>query len=416
MRTNSKYIALISLAIMAAGFLLTLPYSNVAWVRFLQAGFEAGLVGGLADWFAVTALFRHPLGIPIPHTALLPRNRKRVTKALVDTVENELLSKDSIRSKLDQFSISTRLLDGLETHVGSDEVKMALAALCEHAVREIPLAPLVPMLEREIRKQAEVLDTKRLLSIALEHGIANKWDEKAFDYVLVLAEQYVMEERTAAKMGAMASQALAHFQTNGFMQFALNAFVGFFSEEKLGATIQQFLLSRIAELGIPGHPTRTAVLEAIRARLEHIPQREETVRALDDWKRDMLAGIDLSAKLESMLEQLREQLLEMVRRDTFPDEVLVPFIQRGIRTVRSDEGLIGRMETFIHDRLAAWVEKHHHKIGRLIEENISRYDDATLISLMEDKLGRDLQWIRVNGAICGFLIGLVLFSIRLLAG
>lgn len=415
MKSNTKHIALISLGVMAGGTLAAIPFSHLPWVRFLQSGFEAGLVGGLADWFAVTALFRHPLGIPIPHTALLPKNRQRIAKALVETVQNDLLSKDSIRAKLDQFSISAKLLDGLEQHLDSEETKQTLTALTRHAVREVPLAPLVPVLEQTIRGWAGSLDTRQLLSRVLEYGFSQKWDEKAFDYALDLVERLVIQKQTADKLGEMAAQALQHFQTNGFMQFALNAFVGFVSEEKLGSTIQQFLLLRIAELGLPDNSTRVALLQTLRSKLSELPGKDETIAALDQWKQGMLEQMDLASVLEKTLEQLRSRLLAYMESEAFADEVLIPLLRQGLRKIRDDRELVERMETFIHDKLAEWVENNHHRIGQLIEENINRYDNESLIALMEDKLGRDLQWIRVNGAVCGFIIGLVLHGVRLLA-
>ncbi len=97
---GSRKIARYSLMIMGVGFIATTPFHGSVWIDLLHGGFEAGLVGGLADWFAVTALFRHPLGIPIPHTALLPNNRKRITNALVSTLKNDWLSKESIQEKI----------------------------------------------------------------------------------------------------------------------------------------------------------------------------------------------------------------------------------------------------------------------------------------------------------------------------
>lgn len=99
-KNKSRHLATISLTVMGVGFLATLPFQDSLWGTFLQGGFEAGLVGGLADWFAVTALFRHPLGLPIPHTALLPKNRKRLTSGIINMLENDWLTKESIRGKL----------------------------------------------------------------------------------------------------------------------------------------------------------------------------------------------------------------------------------------------------------------------------------------------------------------------------
>ncbi|MEH7108744.1 DUF445 family protein, partial [Bacillus sp. JJ1764] len=82
-KKNTQHLATISLIVMAAGFLITIPLEPSIWRTILQGGFEAGLVGGLADWFAVTALFRHPLGLPIPHTALLPKNREKIIAKII---------------------------------------------------------------------------------------------------------------------------------------------------------------------------------------------------------------------------------------------------------------------------------------------------------------------------------------------
>ena len=95
---------------------------NDSW-RDYTRGFEAGLVGGLADWFAVTALFRHPMGIPIPHTALLPKNRKRVTKGLINTLENEWLTKESITNKVKEMQLAQMVLQIAEREMQSDAVK-----------------------------------------------------------------------------------------------------------------------------------------------------------------------------------------------------------------------------------------------------------------------------------------------------
>ena len=97
---GSRKIAIYSLIIMGVGFIATIPFKGPILVDLLHGGFEAGLVGGLADWFAVTALFRHPLGIPIPHTALLPNNRNRVTSGLVSMLKKDWLSKESILEKV----------------------------------------------------------------------------------------------------------------------------------------------------------------------------------------------------------------------------------------------------------------------------------------------------------------------------
>src|SRR6476620_6681555 len=126
---GSRKIAIYSLIIMGVGFIATTPFKGPILVDLLHGGFEAGLVGGLADWFAVTALFRHPLGIPIPHTALLPNNRKRMTSALVSVLINDWLSKESIQEKVKDMPFTEKLIIIMKKQLQTGPFKKGLIQL-----------------------------------------------------------------------------------------------------------------------------------------------------------------------------------------------------------------------------------------------------------------------------------------------
>ncbi|WP_158289692.1 DUF445 domain-containing protein [Paenibacillus flagellatus] len=413
-KPNTRHIAAISLVAMAAGFCICLPFDAVPWVRFLRSGFEAGLVGGLADWFAVTALFRHPLGIPIPHTAILPNNRARVTKALVSTVENDLLSKTSIRDKMKQLAVTSRLLDGVEANVRTPEAVRAIVGISDFAVRSVPLEKLVPVLEREIGRRIDSFDTAGAAARLAEYGFANEWDKKALDFVLDFAEEYVNRESTVRQLGAMASDAIGRIQTNGLMQFALNAFAGFMSEERLGETIRQLLQSQIRELRDENNPTRIGISNTMREKLDAALADPETKKSLERWKTELASRFDVAAGVHRFLEQTRERVLDYIHTDAYPNGLIIPLLEQAIGRLKADPDRTERVEAFVQDKLAGWIENNHHKIGKLIEENIAKYDNETLIAMLEEKIGSDLQWIRVNGAICGFCIGLVLAAVHLI--
>ncbi|CAG7635085.1 hypothetical protein PAESOLCIP111_03623 [Paenibacillus solanacearum] len=414
MAGKARYTAAISLGVMGAGFVATMPFLDIPWVRFVQSGFEAGLVGGLADWFAVTALFRHPLGIPIPHTALLPRNRQKVTSALVKTVEEDLLSKESIRGKLEQFRIAERLLDGVMRQIGTDPFKEGIRQAAVTLLESIPKEKAAVLLEREIRKRLDRLDAKQVLEAVVGIVYEHKYDEKAFDFVLELAEQWTLTAETRLRLGAMAGQAMSRMQTNGFMQMAINAFLGFYSEDKLGGMIQQFLLSALYDLKRSGDSNRAALLKAVRQRIDGLTQDPKTEESLEQWKQRLLSQWNLAELSAGWVEQLHARLLEWVREPDFAEHYIVPLLEQGARRVRGDEQLMAKLERWIQEQLNRWIEANHSKVGALIRENIDRFDNETLIKLMEDKIGGDLQWIRVNGALCGFLIGIILEGLKAL--
>ncbi|WP_159886275.1 DUF445 domain-containing protein [Paenibacillus puerhi] len=419
MRSNTKgkagYTAVISLIVMAAGFILTIPWAaTVPWVRFLQSGFEAGLVGGLADWFAVTALFRHPLGIPIPHTALLPKNRARVTQALVSTVQNELLSKESMTDKLETLQIGERLLELIERQMGTEQAKAAMLKLIETVLEQIPWEEAASLADKELKRFAAELDVSKLLQAGIGHAIDRQYDEKALNGLLDLVYDLVSRTDTRNRLGALAVNAVSQMNTGGFMSFAMNAFAGFVNEEKLGGMIQEQLLREILRLKNAQDGNRRWVLGELRKSLQSFGQTGEQREALEAWKHELLAGLDLTDKAAQVLEGIRIRLTAFIREERFADAYMLPYLARMLHKLKSDPAAMNSLETFIRTGLTQWIGENHHLIGKLIHENVDKFDNATLISLMEDKIGRDLQWIRVNGAICGFLIGLVLFGVRAL--
>jgi uncharacterized membrane-anchored protein YjiN (DUF445 family) len=407
--------AMISLIVMFVGFVLTIPWAaSIPWVRFLQSGFEAGLVGGLADWFAVTALFRHPLGLPIPHTALLPKNRERVTQALVNTVQNELLSKESLTAKLATLQLGERLLELLERQLGTEQAKAALVRLIETVLEQIPWDEAAKLADREIKRYAAEADVAQLLQAGIGHAVGRGYDEKALNGLLDLVYDLISRNDTRNRLGALAMNAVSQMNTGGFMSFAMNAFAGFVNEEKLGGMIQEQLLREILSLKQEQDGNRRWVLTELRKAVQGFGQTEEQREELEAWKHNLLEGLDLTDRAAHVLEGIRERLTAFIREEEFADTHMMPYLARVLHMLKSDEAAMHNIETFIRQGLTRWITDNHHLIGKLIHENVDKFDNATLISLMEDKIGKDLQWIRVNGAICGFLIGLVLFGVRAL--
>ncbi|TVY10205.1 DUF445 domain-containing protein [Paenibacillus cremeus] len=413
-QSKARYTAAVSLGVMGAGFAASLPFVGTPWVSFLQSGFEAGLVGGLADWFAVTALFRHPLGIPIPHTALLPRNREKVTNALVKTIEEDLLSKESIRGKLGQLRIAERLVDGAMAQLHTEAFRTGLVSAADKLLESIPKDRAAELLEQEIRRRLEAIDAQQVLSVVLGIVYEKKYDEKAFDFVLELAEQWTLTAETRERLGAMVAQALGRMQTNGFMQMAVNAFLGFYSEEKLGGLIQQFIISALFDLKRSGDHNRTALLAAIRSRLTTLASDPHAHQEIEGWKQNLLSRWNLAELTAGWVEQLHTRLKQWIQEPEFTDRYVIPMLEKAAQKLRQDAEAMEKLEHWIHEQLSRWIEANHSKIGALIRENVDRFDNETLIQLMEDKVGGDLQWIRVNGALCGFLIGLVLEGIKVL--
>ncbi|GAB2673115.1 DUF445 domain-containing protein [Paenibacillus thermoaerophilus] len=410
---KSRYLAGLSLAVMATGFVVTLFLPQTFIVRLLQAGFEAGLVGGIADWFAVTALFRHPLGIPIPHTSLLLKNKERIVRSLVSALENELLNKRSIGEKLSRLNLLGLGAAAIARRMASKTFRRGVAEALIPVVRELPLERAVPTLQAGLAGYIARADWKPTAERALTRLMEERYDERAFDYVLREVSRWVVRAETKAMLGKIASSRLAEVRMGGFMGFAVQAFAGFMDEEQLGGILQNMLVAGLRDLQNRDNPYRNEIVRELRVRLFQLADEEERLASLKDWLRDTVQGDGATDFLRSRLEELRALALDKLERERDNGGRGLFAAYRGlIRWLSGRPDWIGGLEKRLRDGVVRLVEENHYRIGELVKENLNRMDDEALVRMLEEKVGKDLQWIRVNGAICGFVIGLALFFVQ----
>jgi uncharacterized membrane-anchored protein YjiN (DUF445 family) len=411
---KSQHLATISLAIMGAGFVATLPFQHSFWGVILQGGFEAGLVGGLADWFAVTALFRHPLGIPIPHTALLPKNRKRITATIISMLENDWLTKESIREKIAAIHFTEKLLWLFDKEIHTNNMRKIIISMIEKIILHVNIQQIAPIIEKELKAQIHSLDTKTYVAMVMEQISNRKYDEKTLDYLLHEVEEWAKKETTKYTLGEMALEAIDNVKADGFMQFALKSFSSLVNEEKLGNIIQSLILQGVNSIQDPNNQKRQTLLWNIQTKLQNIKNNDAVIEELDNWKTKTINEWKLENTISELLNKMQQKVLKFVSEPSFFDDYLIPFISNSLENLKKDMNKMSSIEDWIRSHIFDFIEKNHSKLGHLVEENLEKLDDKTLINMLETNVGKDLQWIRVNGAICGFLIGLILVGIRAL--
>lgn len=408
MKKNNKRTAAVSLGIMGAGFAAAFPIAHTPFGFVLQSGFEAGLVGGLADWFAVTALFRHPLGIPIPHTALLPRNRNKVTSALVNAIQTNLLTKESIIEKTKAARVAERIAEAAKRQLERDDAgerisKLAVAALA-HVSPESVAAALVPLVREAVRQT----DAESVLSGLCELALEGRLEEPALDYMLEQGARLMAGEDMRQRLGALALAALESVRLGGLMGLAVGAFAGMMNEQKLGGMIQDFLLTLLYDMRRPGNTHREAVLGSLRNAVSGLPENSRVLQEANRWKENIASGASLETAVTGMTEKLWGVLSALASDPHWCRRTVVPAAAGAIRSLESRPDVLERIDGWIQTQAAAFVERNHDAIGKLVKENADKLDNETLIDMLEHHVGNDLQWIRVNGAVCGFAIGIAL--------
>lgn len=412
MSLQTKYIAGISLGVMGVGFAASIPFQGTVAGEIIQGGFEAGLVGGLADWFAVTALFRHPMGIPIPHTALLPKNRKRVTKGLINTLENEWLTKESITNKVKEMQLAQMVLQIAEREMQSDAVKKGFVTIAEKAIVSIDTEKLAVIIEKELKTYLHTINTSNILQVLVDQLVVQEYDEKTLDYILVKVKDWTAQDEARYQLGSLGMKAMENIKVDGFLQFTLKSFMNIVDEDKIGGILQKFIISNINSLQDADNSTRQLILSKIRQEIINVKENEALLQELENWKEKWIANWDGTDKIKEMLEQVQQRAVTFVNNEEFTDKYVIPFLQTQMNKIKDDKVTVQKIEDWLQKQVVTLVEKNHSKIGKLVQENLDKLDDKTLIEMIENNVGKDLQWIRVNGAVCGFMIGLVLEGIK----
>ncbi|KXY44060.1 DUF445 domain-containing protein [Bacillus sp. FSL M7-1020] len=412
MSLQTKYIAGISLGVMGVGFAASIPFQGTIAGEIIQGGFEAGLVGGLADWFAVTALFRHPMGIPIPHTALLPKNRKRVTKGLIHTLENEWLTKESITNKVKEMQLAQMVLQIAEREMQSDAVKKGIVTIAEKAIVSIDTEKLAVIIEKELKTYLHTINTSNILQVLVDQLVVQEYDEKTLDYILVKVKDWTAQDEARYQLGSLGMKAMENIKVDGFLQFTLKSFMNIVDEDKIGGILQKFIISNINSLQDADNGTRQLILSKIRQEIINVKENEALLQELENWKEKWIANWDATDKIKEVLEQVQQRAVTFVNKEEFADTYVIPFLQTQMNKIKEDEVTVQKIEDWLQKQVVTLVEKNHSKIGKLVQENLDKLDDKTLIEMIENNVGKDLQWIRVNGAVCGFMIGLILEGIK----
>lgn len=408
---ETRKIATYSLIIMAVGFIVTIPFQESFWLRLLHGGFEAGLVGGLADWFAVTALFRYPLGLRIPHTALLPNNRDRMVDGLISMLRNDWLTKESILAKVKQVQFTEKLSSAFKKKLGTNHFQNVLIKLMTQIILSIDVEKLTPFVKKQLVATLSAFEMKKVFQLLSTKLISEQFDKKALDYLLGRAEEWLSKEQNSLKLGTVLMNVLRKVEVEGIMQFALRSIQSLLNEEKLGSLAKNLLLSVVANLKNEWDPNRKALIEYIQNEIHGMNENHELLEAAENWKSQFLAKWEPDQAITESLQKMQNYIVELLGQEEAYETYIAPLLNHLLVKIEEKDTEIDR---WIQNQIAVFVENNHALIGNLVRENLDKLDNDTLVHMVETNVGKDLQWIRVNGAVCGFIIGIILTIIQTL--
>lgn len=390
------------LALMALVFLAARAFQHVhPAMGYVLAFAEAAMVGGLADWFAVTALFRHPLGLPIPHTAIIPENKDRIADTMAAFLRDNFLIPPVVARRLRHTNMAGAAGDWLADPAkgGSTRLRDGAAELLAQVLESLDPDRLGTQVRSGLFRQAEKLEVSPLIGQMLTTAIADNRHMGVIDSLVRWAGLTLEDNEELIRE-------LIHRRANAVLRWT-----GL--DETLANSVLDGLYKLLAEVIVdPTHPLRGKIEEGLAKLAGDLQQDAELRARVERMKGELLANPAVAAWWKGVWERLRRGMLERLRRPAgeASGQLAEALTELG-RHLRDDAALQVQINRFARRTLVGIASRYGDQIVRLVSETVKRWDAQTVTDRIEGAVGRDLQFIRINGTLVGGLVGVVIHLI-----
>ncbi|MCC5859404.1 MAG: DUF445 domain-containing protein [Ectothiorhodospiraceae bacterium] len=364
-------------------------------VLLLRAGAEAGLIGGIADWFAVTALFRRPWGLPIPHTAILPRNKDRLGQGLGRFVARHFLAPEVVRRRLRSAEPARQLGRWLGNREHSALVADRILALAPDIIMAFNDREVRAFYRETFSDQLGRVDPVPLVERVLRTLLESDQHQRLFDRSLLLARELLMRNRHLIYQRV--EERSSWWIPRRF-------------DRRLAEAIISGVEEWLQDLTEPGHPARQEFHRTAWNLVIHLRESPVIRERLERMRDGLLASPELQDLLETAWEDLRRGALAgLAEPDSRFRHSLINSLQRFGRTLEDDPEARERLDERLELLLRELILPFRDSIGDFIADVVRDWDTDSLSDRLELAVGRDLQFIRINGTLVGALVGMVLF-------
>jgi uncharacterized membrane-anchored protein YjiN (DUF445 family) len=398
-----KLLATALLVFTATLFMVARHFEPMHWAWGYVAAFAAAAtVGGLADWYAVVALFRRPLGLPIPHTAIIPRNHLRIADTLGEFIETNFLAAEPVEARLREVDFAALVADWLSDRERSAALAEFVLRLLPQSLGAIEQSGLKGFIGKRIMTELERVELAPLAAGLLSAVTEKGRHQRLLDELLAALEKVLTDEDTLAALRERIRKELPAL----FNLYRADAYL----LRKIVASTSAFIQDARADAR---HPLRLEFDSFVNGFIERLRSSDAFARRAEGLKRDLLARPELVAladgaweSLKSFLEQDAKAPDSQVRRQL--EDMLVEIG----RQLARDSAIRAEINRGMVRVLADFVQSQKSGVGRFIADQVKSWDIDMLVGRIELTVGRDLQYIRFNGAIIGGLAGLALHALE----
>jgi uncharacterized membrane-anchored protein YjiN (DUF445 family) len=397
-----KIIATGSLIVMACIYLTAKAHVDVhPAIGYIKAFAEAAMVGGLADWFAVTALFRHPLGLPIPHTAIIPTNKDRIGDTMALFLKDNFLTPAVVARRMRKVDVAAAVGRFLADpdHGGAGRLRGGASKLLANLLESLDQNRLGGMAKSAVATRLRGLDVSPLLGQSLDAamkegrhlplmgGLINRASE------VLAANDHLIREMVHERAGSV-------LRWTGLDENVANAIINGLNK----------LLFDMAD--DPGHPLRARADQALADLAFDLQHDKEMQAKVGKWKNEIVDNPAMQRWIEGLWEQARTGLLKAARD---PERALAGKFGDMLRqlggTLQEDPQLRHTINRFARRTIVGATASYGDGIVTLVSDTVRRWDAEKITDRIEQAVGRDLQYIRINGTLVGGMVGLILHAV-----
>jgi uncharacterized membrane-anchored protein YjiN (DUF445 family) len=367
---------------------------------FVAAFAEAATIGGLADWYAVVALFKRPLGLPIPHTAIIQGNQQRIADKLGEFIEVHFLEAAPVDAKLRQIDFASFIADWLRDRKRSTDLARFTLRLLPEAVTATENSGLMTFITRRITSQLQAIDLAPLAAGTLRAFVADGRHQGLLDDILRAIHQSLTQAETMAmvreKIRSELPTLLKLYRADKYLVNKIVASATAFFEDVRGD---------------PKHPFRGEFDRMVLSFVDRLGNDPAYADRIDGLKRDLLARPELGDLAKNIWSNARSFIERSASGETqvLQQHLAKMFVAAG-EALAGDSELRGEINTGFVAVLGSFIADQKSGVSSFISDQVKAWDMGQLISLIEINIGRDLQYIRFNGSLIGGLAGLVLYT------
>jgi uncharacterized membrane-anchored protein YjiN (DUF445 family) len=369
-------------------------------IPMLQAFSEAAMVGGIADWFAVVALFRHPLGIPIWHTAIIPTKKNEIGENLGNFVSEEFLNREKLEIKLNEFNFATKASDWLSQEENADKIANVVAVnIIPGILKTIKDEDIKRFIQVQFKEKLEGINFGNWVAVALEPLQKGDLKNQMLTNLLEVMSSELTNNKDLIRQKVKASTPLLSFglADKSITEGVFNGLQDFLNEAKK-----------------PESAVRLKIDEYIFNFLEKVRNSEEMRVKINDMILGFVGKKEVQDYINGIWDEIKLSITNDLNKgdDSSIKNRISNLIQTFGNGIKEDPIMIDKINNFIKDDLLSVLLNNKKVIGDLISSTVKSWDGKEVSEKLELEIGKDLQYIRINGTLVGGVIGLIIYGVE----